>query len=650
MIMKKINVRELVAMTKEQIWSLPNEQMILVFDDGELTTYGRASIISWYYWEIHRTYPTAPIYKSHHVGNGHYKPSVHLNLASNIMWDTYFALNEVPSVDHLCRLVYGITGELYNDMTYRLESHITTVSLLDYVEIHEHPVSVEMREKTRPTDDSISDAYATMKHLLYKTNEMPNNNVTKFCRADLVSAGQVVQSVAPRGFVTEIDSRIFRHPIMNSYTEGMLSLQDSLVESRSGAKALLAQKDPLEHTEYFNRRMQLGCSVIQNLHMGDCGTKRTVKFKVRSESLNQVAGKFYEVTDENGDKSLQVVAVNQKSLIGETLKLRSSMVCEHPDPYGVCSTCMGQLALSVPRGTNIGHVAATELCAQVSQAVLSTKHLDVSSSAVSIDLSEYDRKYVYIGQSGDKIYIKKPKKFTKMSLVVDSADVKHIGDISRIEDVTELSSTKMSSCRYIKLIIENEEDEDVVVLGVSSGKNLSSLSLDMLMHLKDNGWSLNEDGHYVIDLTGWEYSKSILILPMKHMNMLDFMDIIKVMVESTSKSKDEVGGEHKRLVDYDSLSHALTDLHLIVAEKISVNIAHLEIIIRSILIRNDAAGDHRLPLPKTPILFGSYRANMENRSLSGLMAFEAQSKAFRRAESYAITNRMDHPMDVILKG
>lgn len=645
--MKTYNARELIAMTKEQVWSLPNEQVILIFDDGELKTHARANIISWYYWEMHRQYPTAPIFKSHHMGNGHYTPNVHLNLSSNIMWDIYFALNEVPSVDHLCRLVYGITGELYNDMTYRLESHVTTVSLLDYVEIHEHPVSKEVKATTKPTDDSISDAYATMKHLLYKTKEMPTNNITKFCRADLVSAGQVVQSVAPRGFVTEIDSRIFRHPIMNSYMEGMLSLQDSLVESRSGAKALLAQKDPLEHTEYFNRRMQLGCSVIQNLHMGDCGTKRTVKFKVQSESLPQLAGKYY-LDEEEG--TLAVVGVKDKHLIGKSIKLRSSMVCEHKDPYGVCSTCMGQLALSVPRGTNIGHVAATELCAQVSQAVLSTKHLDVSSSAVSIDLSEHDRKYVYIGQSGDKIYINKPKKFTKMSLVVDSADVKHIGDISRIDDVTELSSTKMSSCRYIKLVIENEDMEDVVLLNVSSGKNLSSLSLDMLMHLKESGWELNGDGHYVIDLTGWEYTKAILILPMKHMNMLDFMDIIKVMVESTSKSKEEIGGDHKRLMDYDSLSYALTDLHLIVAEKIRVNIAHLEIIIRSILIRDDTKCDHRMPLPNTPVLFGSYRANMENRSLSGLMAFEAQSKALRRAESYAIRNRMDHPMDIILKG
>ena len=184
----------------------------------------------------------------------------------------------------------------------------------------------------------------------------------------------------------------------------------------------------------------------------------------------------------------------------------------------------------------------------------------------------------------------------------------------------------------------------------------------MLNYLKEHGWSLNEKGFYVCDLSHWDFNEPAFILPMKHLNMLEYMDVIKTFIESSSSQEDKnasmtsrstkkpTDDKRNRIVNCDSLSQALMDLHVLVSEKLGVNIVHLEIIILSILARNPDRMDHRLPRPQDQKVFGTYKQNMELRSLTGQAAWMNQALMLISPTSFALTNRPKHPMDMVFMG
>jgi hypothetical protein len=239
-----------------------------------------------------------------------------------------------------------------------------------------------------------------------------------------------------------------------------------------------------------------------------------------------------------------------------------------------------------------------------------------------------------------------------LELVVDAESMQHIGDITRTEDITELTSTKMSQCTNIVLNLITEDSVTPIVINTSSGKSLSSLSIEMLTHIRNNGWQLDVEGNYVIDLTEWDHNLPALILPMRHMNMLDFMDTVKTMIGSVAKvkKKNQVSSGFKRLVEYDSISQALTDLQVLVSEKIVVNITHLEIIMLATLTRDTDQNDSRRPLPGQEVKFGTFKNTLEQRSLAPPMAYQDHSAIIQNPASYVYTNRPDHPTDIMLDG
>ena len=93
--------------------------------------------------------------------------------------------------------------------------------------------------------------------------------------------------------------------------------------------------------------------------------------------------------------------------------------------------------------------------------------------------------------------------------------------------------------------------------------------------------------------------------------------------------------------------HALDPVY---AQKLGVNIVHLEIIILSILARNPDRMDHRLPRPQDQKVFGTYKQNMELRSLTGQAAWMNQALMLISPTSFALTNRPKHPMDMVFMG
>lgn len=655
--------RDIYNLDKEAVWRLPDSDLMLEFDDGTQCQVGvKATIYSWYGGVFHRLYPETPLLPRHHLGDRQIRKGAELDILGAGLFDCRAVYGDRVDMEELSLIAYQTQNELYNDMTTRLKASVSTISILDFIDVLEHPEIKEANENVQPTQLSIDQTYNKIWSVLTREGELLGNTVARMAKSGLISEGQIKQCVGPRGFLTDYDSSIFRRPVLTGYAQGVRTLYDSMVESRSASKSLMFAKDPVADSEYFNREMQLIASTLTRLHRGDCGTKEHVIFKVRSSiDLELIAGK-YEILN---DGSLRQVTKEDRHLYGTMIKMRSVLKCSHPDSYGFCSTCFGGLSDSIPTHTNIGHVCVTVMCEKISQNVLSTKHLDGSSKVDEFQVSDYDRRYI---RSGTDVEVKKTAlgKDTEQASVIKLSErlagrqikmllaesqASNLSDIDYTE-IDKLAPSNVTSLTEVKLTVREDDGFDqTVTVPVSMGARRSWLSAEALAYIKTNGFRLSdgtgaERGNYVIDLSNWDVDLPLFQLPLKHTDMVQYMKTIKSFIMAAGEGKKTTG--QKTLKDYPTIDRGLTEFYNLINSKLKVNIAHLETIVLSAMVRSEADNDHRLPRPISEGELGSYRKNMEMRSLGISMAYERQSKRLVDVGSFIHRKRPDSPFDNLL--
>lgn len=661
--MRKILARTLLNYSTVQLWDILTGEFILVMDDGELQTNAKATLYSSYGWDFHRFYTETPLLMKHHIsgfmGKSRLGSGTHLKLLGNIMWSVYdhyvvnnfCALTNEPEIDFrdsLAEKVYQLTNVMYNDLSYRLGDDAVSLDIVDFIEALNHPEIKAANDSVQPTQKSIDATYAVIDRVLMNGTSLPNNPISLAARSKLASLGQIRQCLGPRGYLTDTDSHLFRHPILRGYAKGLRLFHDSLIESRSAAKSLIFSKTPLQQAEYFSRRLQLVSQVVQNLHMGDCGSTEYLLWTVRGPlfiddimeekgDLDQLVGKHY--MDDDG--VLKIIGEKANHLIGRTLKLRSAMHCSHEDQYGICSTCFGELSLSVPKDTNIGQMCCTALAKQSSQSVLSVKHHDGNSNVDGVVIGPDDKQYLKVSPDKNSYMFADEMKGKEIYLIIPvdrAANITDVRDVKRIED---LSITQVSLLSEIGIKIIDKGVELPVSININHGRRLASMTYALLGHIRKTGWSINDRNCYVIDMKGWDWSKAIFTLPLTHFNMSDHSKEISSLLESSVGKMEE----RDKKVSPDAV---IKELYELVNAKLNVNLAVLEVVLYSTMIISAEDGNYSLPKPGTTSGLSVMKASMANRSLSPAMAYQQHQEIITEPNSYTNTNRVDHPFDYLI--
>jgi len=640
------DARELARLCREdpdRLWQIPDGPIKVRFDDGVLDTYTRPTIISAYMWRLYLELPKTPALMRHHMGNGRFNDKTHKKLLGDLMWDAYDAYEGNVDIDELSRKVYQDTNRIYNDFTYALEEWVQGLSIIDFVEVLHHPVIKAANENVMPNDHSINKVYKTIRQVLLDPKELPGNSIAEVAKNGLVSMTQIEHCVGPRGSVTEVDSNLFRYPLLTGYAEGIRGLYESLAESRSAAKSLSFTEKPLQETEYFNREMQLMASTLARIYPGDCGSTTYLHWTLQSGDLKSLAGKYYL---NNG--KLEILQASDLHLVGETLPLRSVFYCMHPDSNGVCARCYGDMALSIPRGTNIGHVAATALCEQTSQKVLSVKHQDSASASEGVEFSPYHAKY--LRSKENQIMLAERLEGARIKMTVSGAEAKRLVDITFVDSVIQLPEERISKLTEVRLDVDwgTDRPPETAVVPASAGTWKGSLSHSLLSYAKLKRWEVTPNGDYVFDLSDWDVELPLFVMPLKHANMLDYMRLIKTYIRATKEKKSKDSKGPKTLADAPTVLAALQEFHWLVSSELNVNIVHLEVLIKSTMIRSRKCRDHRLPLFGNEVIFAPFTLNMNMRSLSATLAYEKQRDALNNPITYLATVRPDHPLDALV--
>lgn len=666
--MQTIKARTLLKYSTDELWTLLTGDFNLCFDDGTVVlTNAKESIYTSYAWTFHREYPDTPLLPTHHLrgvlDKSRLGSGTHLALLGVCMWAVYdqyssnsYKLSEIDFRDVLAKKIYSITNTMYVDLSYRLGDYVTSLDIMDFIEALNHPAIKQANDSlvqlpTIPeTQKAIDNVYAVINRTLLSGTELINNPLSLAARSKLASLEQVNQCLGPRGYLTDTDSNLFTTPVLRGYAQGLRLFYDSIVESRSAAKSLIFSKTPLQQAEYFSRRLQLMSQIVRNLHSGDCKTTEHLPWRVRGPEydngelvqkgdLYYLLGKRY--LDDDG--LLKTIQRGDSHLVGRKLQLRSVLHCAHPDPYGICTTCFGELSLSVPAETNIGQMCCTSLAQQSSQNVLSVKHHDGSSKVEGIGITQHNLQYLKKHSDNNSYLLADDLKGKSVYLIIPADRAQNITDIMDTKVIENLNITSVSKLSSIGLKILDRKGAELplIDLVVSKDRRMASMTYPMLHYIRSKGWDIDARNNYVIDMSDWDFTKPFLTLPLQHVNMSDHSASISSLLESSVDM----------LVERDTVASpnaVILELYDLVNSKLNVNLAVLEVVLYGIMVVSAAKGNYSLPKPGGEAGLGVMKLTMANRSASVLMAYEGHQEFLTSPSSYTNTNRTDHILDAIL--
>ena len=654
-----VKATDILVLTENQIWEYQNTKtMHLQCHDGVVLISGRHLILSWYMWEFHRVYPDTQLLTSHvipafksteelpkeikekYYGDQKYvsqpfTSGINLKVLNTIYQST---LNSNPGVaiDHLNLLTMQVTNRIYNEMSSRLGEYVVSLNALDFIEIMDDEEVVEANAQVEYNHTSIDEAYKILNRVLEYKPSLAKNGLAEPARCKVINTDQCIQLIGPRGFAADFDSTLFRYPIITGYLEGMQSLYQSMIESRSSTIAQLYNKKPLEDTEYFNRRIQMLMSVVQNLHDGDCGTDLYLEIMLRENDLRHFNGKYY--IEEDG--SLSEITPDRLDLVGRVLKIRSILQCKHSDPVGVCKTCLGAMSMSVPDGSNLGHIASIAIGEKMTQNIMSTKHLLRNIKTEVFQLVEGTDQYLKPVNNGDHLALLGSLKGERITVEVPLKHCPEINTIHRIRNLSSINPQRVTSLETIKITVTTGDVSYTDLLYVKRGTRNACFSKEFLTYVRENPWGTNEKGELVFDITNFPRGEHFIDLPMTHSNPLDFLKSSASIIESKKVVKPD-----QPLCSFTDKASALTYVLDRLNTKLDVNVAWVEVLLLASTARDAANRDYRIAKGDDNFTFHRHEELMKYRSVSAVMAYQRHKQFFESYANFLDIPRSDHPYD-----
>ena len=203
------------------------------------------------------------------------------------------------------------------------------------------------------------------------------------CLADSFATGEGVNRKQFREFAVNIgtipdgNGGVYPNIVNNSFINGGVNkIVDSLVESGKGRIALIYSKNNVGTSGAFARILGLN-NRDTRLHPSPnyvCNTRHYVKINIPSMTfLKRFNNRYYRFRPDGPE--YKVNAKKDTHLIGQTLYFRSPMTCaSKANGDGICYRCYGDLAYTNVN-INIGTIAAELLSSELTQMLLSAKHL-----------------------------------------------------------------------------------------------------------------------------------------------------------------------------------------------------------------------------------------------------------------------------------
>lgn len=651
--MFRYNARELLNRGGSCLYEdLPDSFEIEFEDNVVITSSKKRLIYSNYFWRFHREYSKLPILSTHHVSSVTKGKSLssktHGLLLTILGKDLVECYNlELPQdINKIALLDQEITNQIYNEVTQLSEAYVTTIDLLDFIEVNDYPPIKDLVDNAKPTKESIANVYEQARNIIMNDPAIKDNNLIKASRSGMVNIGQVLQCTTIRGFLTELDGAILPNPVMTNFVEGMGTLYDVVAESRSGARSLFFNDTKISDTEFFARRLQLLAMVVETIDYNDCGSTDYLNWKVSPPSkdalkginypgdLMFMMGKLY-LDEETG--LLKEITKDDPTLYNKVIKLRSPLYCKAPNKHQICKTCFGRLSLNVGLGAVLGHLAPATTTKQSTGAVLATKHISMSSMGQTIVLTKEGHKVFRINKEQNLFILQPYLKDKKCKIMFNREDLNGLSDIFTYDNLDKINLNRISAINSISIIYNEKGTEIAINISLTETNKRPIMTMDFLRYIVTYRWTTDVKGNFVFDMEHWDFENPIFKLPEIEYNFSDHSSQMAQIIESSMEKIDERSKP-------DSPDSTLQDLFMLVNSKLEVNLACLEVIIYASMIPDiDGKGLHRGSSVRA---LGVSKSLIAGRSLSNAYAYQEQDTILISSESFIKGDRPDSVLDV----
>ena len=646
---------EVVNLTHEEALNLPEIHEILFPDGRRLVTSFEETYYTYTFWEIFRAYSKTEIKLEHHVSsvlkNKPLNANTHTTLCSRILKSVveeeglFYPIQKEP----LLKMIYEQISTAMSRCSLVSEECVTSIDILDFIQITKHPEIQALRDEAiADPQNKIQYAYAKTIELIESLPEFDENGLAIAVRSKMVKNNQVNQCVMLRGFPTEVDGAIFPTAVFSNYTLGNTSLYDFVSDSRTAAKSHFYSDTALKDSEYMARKFQLFTTTVESIVYEDCGSTQHETWVVRGPEydktgtptyngdLPMLIGKYYL---EEGFPGYKVIDGSETHLYGKTISFRSVLHCKASNPHTVCHICAGKLSENISRFANIGHLGGVSSTKDLTQSILSIKHVNTSSLGVKVLLKDHERKYMNTGKDGAGFYLNLKLKELNPKLLINSEEAQGLVDLSINEGIENITLTRISALRLVGLSTYIGGRESVVTLEVEQKSKPSLISREFLHYIKETGYETDSNGNFVIDMSKWDYDEPLFVMPNKEESFVDLSAAVDILVRSSQKQLK------KRIVQNaaSSLLHEFFDL---INSKLSINILALEIIVYALMVESKTS--YALARHGSEPVLGTGQLLTIHRSLGPALAYQEQHDTLSDPISFFKGTRPDNPMDVFL--
>lgn len=203
------------------------------------------------------------------------------------------------------------------------------------------------------------------------------------CLADSFATGEGINKKQFREFAVNIgtipdgNGGVYPHIVNNSFINGGVNqIADSLIESAKGRQAQIYSKNNVGTSGAFARVLGLNNrdAILHPSSTYSCKTRHSIMVTILDNvMLKRYNNRYYRLRKDGPEHVLNFK--KDKHLIGQTLYFRSPMTCaSKTNGDGICYKCYGDLAYTNST-INIGTIAAELLSSELTQMLLSAKHL-----------------------------------------------------------------------------------------------------------------------------------------------------------------------------------------------------------------------------------------------------------------------------------
>lgn len=352
---------------------------------------------------------------------------------------------------------------------------------------------------------------------------------------------------------------IFPHAIKTSFiTGGISDPYDYYMDANASRIAQILQKENVGTSGRFARLLGLNnidTSLNPDPHF-DCHTQNFIHLNVSSERvLKMIDSRWYRMTQNGVDHIIR--AKTDRHLIGQTILLRSPMTCSsaaHGD--GICYKCYGELAY-VNKDINPGRYASEKLSSELTQRLLSAKHL-LETIIKKIQWCKEFNDFMEV--NSNCITLSQEIINTKGYYMLIDPDDMDSEDNAADDDSEDIYSEYIS-----KFYIKTPNGEEIVIRSETDDKLYLSNTLNKIIRKK----AIKDNGRFSIPFAHLK-DEPLFFIVLHNNDLMKALDDVKDCIDKNdiTRGKD---------VTKDTLINRF--INTIILSNLSIQSVHLEVIL-----------------------------------------------------------------------